>query len=96
MFQPLTGEKFGRQLLRPVELRTIALLRTAGWDLRDILLVLADSINGVANAPAATQFAPLAVPENAEFRNVQELTRRLALDPKNLTYRLAAAATGGT
>jgi hypothetical protein len=141
VFQPLTGEKFGRQLLRPVELRTIALLRTAGWDLRDILLVLVDSINGVANAPAATQFAPLTVPENAEFRrvveiidrledsgfiqigleanatapdprgdivlsvpieksaagreDVQELTRRLTLDPKNLTYRLAAAATGG-
>ena len=139
VFQPLTGEKFGRQLLRPVELRTIALLRTAGWDLRDILLVLVDSINGVANAPTATQFAPLTVPENAEFRrvveiidrledsgliqlgleanatdprgdivlsvrieksvagreDVQELTRRLALDPNNLTYRLAAAATGG-
>jgi hypothetical protein len=141
VFQPLTGEKFGRQLLRPVELRTLALLRTAGWDLRDILLVLVDSINGVPNAPSATQFAPLAVPDNAEFRRVvelldqledsgliqlgleagvaaadprgdlvlslqieksaaerpevQELTRRLALDPKNLTYRFAAAATGG-
>lgn len=141
VFQPLTGEKFGRQLLRPVELRTLALLRTAGWDLRDILLVLVDSINGVPNAPAATQFAPLVMPENAEFRRVvelldqledsglielglepgiaaadprgdlilslqieksaagrqevQELTRRLALDPKNLTYRFAAAATGG-
>ena len=141
VFQPLTGEKFGRQLLRPVELRTLALLRTAGWDLRDILLVLVDSINGVENAPAATQFAPQAVPDNAEFRRVvdlidrledsgliqlalepgvsapdprgdlvlslqieqraasreevQELTRRLGLDPKNLTYRFAAAATGG-
>lgn len=141
VFQPLTGEKFGRQLLRPVELRTLALLRTAGWDLRDILLVLVDSINGVPNAPAATQFAPIVVPDNAEFRRVvelidqledsgliqlglepnvaapdprgdivlslqieksaagreevQELTRRLGLDPKNLTYRLAAAATGG-
>jgi hypothetical protein len=77
VFQPLTGEKFGRQLLRPVELRTIALLRTAGWDLRDILLVLVDSINGVANAPAATQFAPLTVPENAEFRRVVEIIDRL-------------------
>jgi hypothetical protein len=139
VFQPLTGEKFGRQLLRPVDLRTLALLRTAGWDLRDILLVLVDSINGVANAPSATQFAPLAVPDNAAFRrvielvdrledsglielgveanatappggdivlslqidkgaaardDVRELTRRLALDPNNLTYRLAAAATG--
>jgi hypothetical protein len=141
VFQPLTGEKFGRQLLRPVELRTLALLRTAGWDLRDILLVMVDSINGVANAPSATQFAPVSVPDNGEFRrvaeiidrledsglielgleanattpdprgdivlslqiqknaaardDVQELTRRLALDPSNLTYRLAAAATGG-
>lgn len=141
VFQPLTGEKFGRQLLRPVELRTLALLRTAGWDLRDILLVLVDSVNGVLNAPSATQFAPLAVPDNADFRrvvelldrledngliqlglapdiaapdprgdivlslqieksaaereDVKELTRRLALDPNNLTYRLAAAATGG-
>ena len=140
MFQPLTGEKFGRQLLRPVELRTLALLRTAGWDLRDILVVLVDSINGVANAPSATQFAPVDIPDNTEFRrivdlidrledqglielgleatsapdprgdivlslqiqksaatrsDVQELTRRLALDTKSLTYRLAAAATGG-
>lgn len=140
VFQPLTGEKFGRQLLRPVDLRTLALLRTAGWDLRDILLVLVDNINGIANAPSATQFSPLSVPDNADFRrvielidrledggliqlglesatapdprgdivlslqiekgaagrdDVQELTHRLALDPRNLTYRFAAAATGG-
>ncbi len=141
VFQPLTGEKLARQLLRPVDMRTLALLRTAGWDLRDVLLALVDSINGVSNAPAATQFAPDALPENSEFRHiveildrleeqgllllgldagaspqdargdvvlslqidkaaaartdVQELIRKLSLDPSNLTYRLAAAATGG-
>ena len=141
VFQPLTGEKLGRQLLRPVDMRTLALLLTAGWDLREILLVLVDSINGIFNAPAATQFAPETVPENTEFRHVvsllnrlqgqgliqlgidsgvapqdargdialslqidraaasspegQELIRKLALDPANLTYRLAAAASGG-
>jgi hypothetical protein len=56
--QPLTGDKLARQLLRPVEMWTLALLRTAGWGLRDILLVLVDSINGISNAPTATQFAP--------------------------------------
>jgi len=122
-------------------MRTLALLRTAGWDLREILLVLVDSINGISNAPAATQFAPETLPENTEFRHVvsllsrleaqgliqlgidsaiapqdtradialslqidraaasspegQELIRKLALDPANLTYRLAAAASGG-
>jgi hypothetical protein len=137
----LTGEKLGRQLLRPVDMRTLALLRTAGWDLREILLVLVDSINGISNAPAATQFAPETVPENMDFRHVvsllnrlqaqgliqlgvdsgvapqdargdialslqidraaasspegQELIHKLALDPATLTYRLAAAASGG-
>jgi hypothetical protein len=141
IFQPLTGEKLGRQLLRPVELRTLALLRTAGWDLRDILLMMVDTINGIPNAPGATQLSPEHVPDNAEFRrvidlierleegglielgleptpaapdprgdialslriersaagrdDVQELIRRLALDPQDLTYRFAAAATGG-
>jgi hypothetical protein len=141
VFQPLTGEKLGRQLLRPVDMRTLALLRTAGWNLREILLVLVDSINGISNAPAATQFAPETVPENTEFRHVvslldrlegqgliqlgldsgvapqdargdialslqidraaastpegQELIHKLALDPANLTYHLAAAASGG-
>jgi hypothetical protein len=141
VFQPLTGEKLGRQLLRPVEMRTLVLLRTAGWDLSEILLVFADNINGIANAPAATQFAPGTVPENAEFRHIvsllnrlqdqgliqlgldsgvapqdargdialslqidkaaassvegKELLQKLSLDPSNLTYRFAAAASGG-
>lgn len=141
VFQPLTGEKLARQLLRPVEMRTLALLRTAGWNLRDILLVLVDSINGVSNAPTAAQFAPEAVPENTDFRrvvsildqlegqgllllgldsgtvpadsrvdivlslqidraaasraDVQELIHKLSLDPSSLTYRLAAALSGG-
>jgi hypothetical protein len=141
VFQPLTGEKLARQLLRPVEMRTLALLRTAGWNLRDILLVFVDGINGIPNAPTATQFAPEAVPDNTEFRrvvslldqlegqglillgldsgpapadpradivlslqidraaasrpDVQELIRKLSLDPSNLTYRLAAAMSGG-
>jgi hypothetical protein len=77
VFQPLTGEKFARELLRPVDLRTLALLRTAGWDLRQILLVMVDSINGIPNAPAATQFTSDVIPENAEFRRVVDLLDRL-------------------
>ena len=77
VFQPLTGEKFARQLLRPVDLRTLALLRTAGWDLREVLLVMVDNINGIPNAPAATQFTSEVVPENAEFRRVVDLLERL-------------------
>ncbi len=77
VFQPLTSEKFARELLRPVDLRTLALLRTAGWDLREILLVMVDSINGIPNAPAATQFTSEVIPENTEFRRVVDLLDRL-------------------
>ena len=36
IYQPLTGEKFVRQLLEPIDLNTIFLLRLAGWELDDI------------------------------------------------------------
>ena len=62
VFQPLAGEKFAKQLLRPLDLRTLALLRAAGFGLREILLVFADAINGVPNAPAATLYAPREMP----------------------------------
>ncbi len=63
VFQPLAGEKFAKQMLRPLDLRTLALLRAAGFGLREILLVFADAINGVPNAPAASLYAPREVPE---------------------------------
>ena len=77
VFQPLAGEKLGRQLLRPVDLRTIALLRTAGWGLREILVVLVDNINGIPNAPALTQFAPTASSDNDGFKRVAALFEQL-------------------
>jgi hypothetical protein len=142
VFQPLAGEKFAKQMLRPLDLRTLALLRAAGFGLREILLVFADAINGVPNAPAASLYAPREVPEWSSFRRVADLVERLeargwlqlgvdaaaaapattgsdlvlsmsvdpaaaqspeflefagllGLDPKALTYRVAAAASGG-
>jgi hypothetical protein len=141
VFQPLAGEKFAKQMLRPLDLRTLALLRTAGFGLREILLVFADAINGVPNAPAATLYAPREVPDGTSFRRLADLVERLEskgwlqlgvdstgappaagsdlvlsvsidraavgaaefeefarlldLDPKALTYRVAAAASGG-
>jgi hypothetical protein len=92
VFQPLAGEKFARQLLRPVDLRTLALLRTAGWDLRDILIVLVDGINGVANAPAATQFAPRVIPDNTAFLRVVDLIDLLE-DSGQIELGLDATAT---
>jgi hypothetical protein len=77
VFQPLAGEKFAKQLLRPLDLRTLALLRAAGFGLREILLVFADAINGVPNAPAATLYAPRVMPDWSSFQRVADLIERL-------------------
>ncbi len=76
VFAPLAGEKYAKQLLRPLDLRTLALLRAAGFGLREILLVFADAINGVPNAPAATLYAPREVPDWTTFRRVADLIER--------------------
>jgi hypothetical protein len=77
VLQPLAGEKFAKQLLRPLDLRTLALLRAAGFGLREILLVFADAINGVPNAPSATLFAPSEAPDWSRFRRAADLIERL-------------------
>jgi hypothetical protein len=55
IYQPLIGEKFVRRLLEPADLHTLLLLRSAGWEIDDILRVFANRINGVpSKAPVLT------------------------------------------
>lgn len=48
-YAPNTGEKFVRQILTPIDLRTISLLLQSGWSIERVLLIAADSINGLRN-----------------------------------------------
>ena len=72
IYQPLTGEKFVRQLLEPIDLHTILLLRLSGWEMDDILRVFANRINGVPNAPTAGDSTPEGIPEYEDFLKVVE------------------------
>jgi hypothetical protein len=72
IYQPLTGESFVRQLLTPIDLKTLLLLRDAGWEMDNILRVFADSINGIPNAPTAADSSPEGVPDFEEFLAVVE------------------------
>ena len=72
IYQPLTGDKFVRQLLEPVDLHTLLLLRSAGWEIDDILRVFANRINGVPNAPTGADSTPEGVPEYKEFLQLVE------------------------
>jgi hypothetical protein len=72
IYQPLTGEKFVRQLLEPIDLNTIFLLRLSGWELDDILRVFANRINGVPNAPTAGDSTPEGIPKYDDFLKIVE------------------------
>lgn len=53
-YAPNTGEGFVRQMLTPIDLRTVALIVQAGWSIERVLLIIGQSINEVRNNPAAT------------------------------------------
>ena len=68
----MTGEKFLRQLLEPIDLNTILLLTLSGWEMDDILRVFANRINGMPNAPTAGDSTPEGTPEYEELLEVVE------------------------
>ncbi len=72
IYIPLTGEQLVTQLLTPIDLSSLRLLRGAGWEFDDILRVFVKSINGIHNATTAASATPEGVPEYLEFRKVAE------------------------
>lgn len=52
-YAPNSGEKFMRQMLRPLDLRTLALVLQSGWSIERTLLVAGESINGIRNGTPA-------------------------------------------
>lgn len=59
-YSPNTGERFVRQILTPIDLRTISLLLQSGWSIERVLLVAGDAINGIRNTAAKdTPYAAL-------------------------------------
>ncbi len=51
-YSPNTGERFVRQILTPIDLRTISLLLQSGWSIERVLLVAGDSFAGLKNTTA--------------------------------------------
>lgn len=66
-YSPNTGERFVRQILTPIDLRTISLLLQSGWSIERVLLVAGDSFGGFKNAAVGSR----------EFRTVVDHLRTL-------------------
>lgn len=92
LYLPLTGEEFVSQLLRPLDLETLVLLRGAGWEIDDILRVFAEHINHIPNAPTGSGSTPEGKPEYAEFLQLVEALDELE---DNASMILAVSDTSG-
>jgi hypothetical protein len=79
-YTPLQGEQFVKQLLEPVNLEILLLLTTSGWSVERALLLLVQSINGIANAPTASGPTPEHAPRFERFLRVAHLLRALQQD----------------
>ena len=53
-YSPNTGQKFVRQILSPLDLKTLSLLLQSGWSIERVFLVAVDAINGITNSTAGT------------------------------------------
>ena len=59
-YSPNNGEKFVRQMLTPLDLRTLTLVLQAGWSIERVLMVAGESLNGVRNQTSETPYRGLA------------------------------------
>ena len=69
-----------RQLLTPVDLNTLLLLREAGWEMDDIFRIFVNSINGIPNASTGASSTPEGVPVFEDFLAVVEAMDELEDD----------------
>lgn len=54
-YTPNSGEKFMRQMLRPIDIRTLALVLQSGWSIERVLLIGGEAINGLRNGTPGYQ-----------------------------------------
>jgi hypothetical protein len=76
-YTPLGGKDFVRSLLTPADIDTLVLMSNSGWSIERLLLLMANSINGLLNAPSASGPTPVDPPQYEAFRQATGLMRQL-------------------
>lgn len=83
-YSVLGGEQFTKRLLTPISVSGVSLLADSGWRADRVLLLMAERVNGLKNAPRASGPTPADEPEFREFleatRLIQKLERAGSID----------------
>jgi hypothetical protein len=76
-YTPLRGQDFVRQVMSPIELRTILLLYHSGWAVDRVFGLCVQRMNGVPNAPSASGPTPARAPVYEDYAKVMRVFRKL-------------------
>lgn len=76
-YTPLEGERFARQLMKPLEPDLLLLLANSGWSLERVFTLCLLELNGLPNAPSASGPTPATPPQYATFREAVQALREL-------------------
>lgn len=76
-YQPLEGEAYVKQLLRPIPLLRMIDLIESGWSIERVLDICVQKVNRIENAPSASGPTPDYVPEYEEFARLASNLRIL-------------------
>ena len=93
-YAPLQGKQFVSQLLKPIPLEALLLLSQSGWSQERVLMLCAQELNGVYNAPSASGPTPTFAPEYETFQHVVEILRRLQV-ARAVEVGVQASASNG-
>ena len=78
-YTPLAGEEFATRMLAPIPLDSIMLFEQSGWSAERLLLVAAQRVNDLFNAPTASGPTPERKPDYEAFADFAERLHRLQL-----------------
>lgn len=76
-YTPLKGADFVQRILDPIDLETLFLLDSSGWNSERLFRVLVDEMNMVGNAQGSNGPTPARAPAYEEFKRLATLLRQL-------------------
>ncbi len=83
-YAPLTGEKFVRKIMTPINPGTLLLLHHSGWSIERLLRCVVYRMNDLYNAPQVNAPSPDYIPPFEKFVQVTKIMRILQMQNKIL------------
>lgn len=78
-YSPVRGKGFSEELLAPLQLQSVLLLNSSGWQMDRIFRIVIQRMNHLANAPSASGPTPEHAPHYKKFLELMDIIKELEL-----------------